>query len=551
MIGMGFWTLAGEITDANDALLIILGYTRTEFLSQKPHWIDITPPEYHSLDQQALAQIRHSGVCIPYEKEYIRQDGTRVPILCGGAAFEDTTESGVFFVLDLSERKRTEAERRQIEQERDRLLQLERAACAEAEAANRVKDEFLMVLSHELRTPLNPILGWARLLKMRQFTPGMVTHALETIERNALHQAHLIEDLLDVSRILQGKLSLNCCPVDLVEVIQGAIASVQLAADAKSIVITTQLDTTVRPVLGNAARLQQVVWNLLSNAVKFTPEGGQVEVQLQEIRSAEKEIKNHEVLESEDLTNHPPVSHPPATELTFKPFSISHSPSPSPPYAQITVTDTGKGIEASFIPYVFDYFRQSDSTTTRASGGLGLGLAIARHLVELHGGSITAASDGTGRGAAFTVQLPIPIEARKPESIPPDNTAPGVQLQGKQILVVGAEDDARELIAVILEQAGAEVVAVDSVAASLEALARSQPDVLVSSIDLLRENEYELLQRLRLWFQEFGEEIPVVALTTYAEEIDLQEALTIGVQHILSSSIEPHALIAAIAQAMG
>ncbi|HEY9661244.1 MAG TPA: hybrid sensor histidine kinase/response regulator, partial [Allocoleopsis sp.] len=430
-------------------------------------------------------------------------------------------------------------------------LQLERAARAEAEAANRVKDEFLMVLSHELRTPLNPILGWARLLKMRQFAPGMVTHALETIERNALHQAHLIEDLLDVSRILQGKLTLNCCPVDLVEVIQGAIASVQLAADAKSIVITTQLDTTVRPVLGNAARLQQVVWNLLSNAVKFTSEGGQVEVRLQEIRSEAAEIENREVVGSGDLTNQPPVFHPHSPEPTVKPFSISHSPSPSPPYAQITVSDTGKGIEASFIPYVFDYFRQSDSTTTRASGGLGLGLAIARHLVELHGGSIAVASDGTGRGAVFTVQLPIPIEARKPEPSPPGNTAPGVRLQGRQILVVGAEDDARELIAVILEQAGAEVIAVDSVAASLEALARSQPDALVSSIDLLRENECELLQRLRLWFQEFGEEIPVVALTPYPEEIDAQTSLTMGLQHILSNAIEPQALVEAIAQAMG
>lgn len=495
MVGMGFWTVAGEITDANEALLHLLGYTREEFLAKPPHWTDLTPPEYAELDQQALEQIHQTGVCTPFEKEYIRKDGSRVPVLCGGATFQNTTESGVFFLLDLSDRK-------QIEKERDRLLQLERAARAEAEAANRVKDEFLMVLSHELRTPLNPILGWTKLLQTRQFTPSMMNHALETIERNARQQAQLVEDMLDVSRILQGKLTLNCCPVNLIEVIEGAIASVQLAAQAKSIAIKPHLDATVPLVLGNQERLQQVVWNLLSNAIKFTSHQGQVDVHLETVGKS----------------------------------------------AQVRVIDTGKGIEANFIPYVFDYFRQADSTTTRPIGGLGLGLAISRHLVELHGGTIEAASEGLGKGAIFTLRLPIPLE--EPVSVPSCATpaTPEAILQEKRILLVGAENDIRELIAVVLEQAGAEVVSVSSTNAVLEELARSQPDLLIGAIAILREHDYELTERLRLWSQEFGEEIPVVALATYADEIDPQETLTNGLQQVLPTSIEPDELVETIAR---
>lgn len=494
MIGMGFWTFAGEITAANDALLNLLGYTRDEFLAEKPRWRDLTPPEYAEIDAQAVEQIRQTGVCTPFEKEYLRKDGSRVSVLCGGATFDKAVEHGVFFLLDLSDRK-------QVEKERDRLLQLERAARAEAEAANRVKDEFLMVLSHELRTPLNPILGWTKLLKTRQFTPGMVTHALDTIERNAQQQAQLVEDLLDVSRILQGKLTLNCCPVSLIDVIQGAIASVSLSAQAKSIEIDMHLDRTVPPVLGNQERLQQVVWNLLSNAVKFTPDQGRVEVHL---------------------------------EMAGK-------------STQIRVVDTGKGIEASFIPYVFDYFRQADSTTTRSFGGLGLGLAISRHLVELHGGTIEAASEGLGKGAIFTVRLPIPPEEPGPLPACLNPTSPEGVLNEQRILLVGAKDDAHDLMVVMLEQAGALVVSATSTNTVLEELARSQPDLLIGTIAMLRETNYELTERLRLWSQEFGEEIPVVALVTYPNEVDPQEALTNGLQHLLLESMEPDQLVTAIA----
>lgn len=495
MLGMGFWTIAGEITEANDALLTLLGYTQEQFLAENPRWTALTPPEYAEIDEQALEQIRRTGICAPFEKEYLRRDGSRVPVLCGAAAFHEMAESGVFFLLDLSDRK-------QIEKERDRLLQLERAARAEAEAASRVKDEFLMVLSHELRTPLNPILGWTKLLKTRQFAPGMVNHALDTIERNAQQQAQLVEDLIDVSRILQGKLMLNCCPVNLVEVIEGALSSVQLSAQAKAITLETHLDTTVPLILGNQERLQQVVWNLLSNAVKFTPNDGRVDVYL---------------------------------------TSVDKS-------AQIQVVDTGKGIDASFLPYVFDYFRQADGSTTRFFGGLGLGLAISRHLVELHGGTIEAASDGTGKGAIFTVRLPIPPE--EPVSTP-DFSSPETSrglLSQKRILLLKDEDDTRELIAVVLEQTGAVVVPVTTAQMVLEELARSQPDLLIAAIAHLRENNYELPQQLRLWSQEFGEAIPVVALASYPDEIDAQEALANGLQHVLPDSIAPDELVRAISQ---
>ena len=255
---------------------------------------------------------------------------------------------------DITDRKVAEAER-------ERLLAGEKAAREEAERANRVKDEFLAVLSHELRTPLNPIVGWTKLLRSNRLTPEKQRYALETIERNALLQTQLIEDLLDVSGILQGKLSLNIVPVDLAAAIGAAIGTVRLSAEVKSIQISTLFAPNLGPVLGDAGRLQQVVWNLLSNAVKFTPPSGKIEV----------------VLDRVDTD------------------------------AQITVTDTGKGIEPDFLPYVFDYFRQADSTMTRKFGGLGLGLAIVRHLLELHGGTVTSESAGEGQGATFTVRIPL------------------------------------------------------------------------------------------------------------------------------------------------
>jgi PAS domain S-box-containing protein len=369
-----------------------------------------------------------------------------------------------------------------------------------AQQANRVKDEFLAVLSHELRSPLNPILGWAKLLQNRKLDEARTVAALATIERNAKLQAELIEDLLDVSRILQGKLSLNMAPVDLVCTIQAAMETVRLAAEAKSIHIRTELQGATGKILGDSARIQQVIWNLLSNAVKFTPAQGQVTVRLEQIENQ----------------------------------------------AQITVSDTGKGISPDFLPYVFDYFRQADSATTRKFGGLGLGLAIVRHLVELHGGTIQVESQGEGMGATFMVKLP--LMPTQPE-INQNRVEPArdLNLTGVKILVVDDDADTRDYITFLLEQAGAKVMAVASANEAFTLLVQSKPDLLLSDIGMPEMDGYMLLRQVRTLPPERGGNIPAIALTAYAGEINQQKALAAGFQLHLSKPIEPTELVSAIA----
>ncbi|AFZ19991.1 PAS domain S-box protein [Allocoleopsis franciscana] len=402
-------------------------------------------------------------------------------------------------VLDVTERKRAE-------QEREQLLKREQAARAESEAArsaaetaNRIKDEFLAVLSHELRSPLNPILGWSRLLQTRKFDAAKTAEALATIERNAKLQAELIEDLLDVSRILRGKLSLNITSVALTSTIQAAMETVRLAAEAKSIQMSTKLEPQVGKVSGDASRLQQVVWNLLSNAIKFTPPGGRVDIQLERIDS----------------------------------------------YAQIVVSDTGKGIPVDFLPHVFDYFRQADATTTRKFGGLGLGLAIVRHLVELHGGTVQADSAGEGQGATFTVRLPLLLSPPQSDQ-DSEQPEPSLDLQGIEILVVDDDIDTREFVAFLLEQYGAQVTAVGTAGEALAALSQSVPDVLLSDIGMPEMDGYMLMQKVRTLPPEQGGQIPAIALTAYAGEINYQQALSAGFQSHLSKPVEPAELVALV-----
>jgi PAS domain S-box-containing protein len=393
---------------------------------------------------------------------------------------------------DITDRKVAEAER-------ERLLAGEKAAREEAEQANRVKDEFLAVLSHELRTPLNPIVGWTKLLRSNRLTPEKQRYALETIERNALLQTQLIEDLLDVSGILQGKLSLNIVPVDLAEAIGAAIGTVRLSAEVKSIQISTQFAPNLGPVLGDAGRLQQVVWNLLSNAVKFTPPGGKIEV----------------VLDRVDTD------------------------------AQITVTDTGKGIEPDFLPYVFDYFRQADSTMTRKFGGLGLGLAIVRHLLELHGGTVKSESAGEGQGATFTVRIPLmPVQPQtSPAAAGPEQS---FNLSGIKVLAVDDDADARDLVVFLLENSGASVTAVSNAADALAVLTQSVPDLLLSDIGMPDTNGYLFLQQVRALPKDQGGLVPAIALTAYAGEIDYQQALAAGFQRHLSKPLDPQKLVQTI-----
>jgi PAS domain S-box-containing protein len=376
----------------------------------------------------------------------------------------------------------------------------------QAQEANRIKDEFLAVLSHELRSPLNPILGWVRLLQNGKLDVPRQAEALATIERNARLQTQLIEDLLDISRIMQGKLTLTAAPVSLTSVISAAMETVRLAAEAKQIQILLDLDTGVAPVSGDAARLQQVVWNLLTNAVKFTSNGGQVKVELRQL---------HQL-------------------------------------AQIRVIDTGQGIDPKFLPHVFEYFRQADSTTTRKFGGLGLGLAIVRQIVEMHGGTVKAESLGDNQGATFTVQLPLlgsresAVGSRETPTHSPRRT-PHSPLADLDILVVDDDDDTRELQAFLLEQRGARVTAVASGLEALQALDQFIPDVIVSDIGMADMDGYMLMQQIRSRSPSQGGQVPAIALTAYARDFDQQKARQAGFQTHITKPVEPEALVEAIA----
>jgi PAS domain S-box-containing protein len=439
--------------------------------------------------------------------------------------------------------------------------------------ANRIKDEFLAVLSHELRTPLNPILGWASILRSRQCDAVTTTRALEIIERNAKIQIQLIEDLLDVSRILQGKVSLAMAPVDLTATVEAALETVQLAAKAKSINLQfTILDpeskpieldiqqsgislTSVTPesseyskfkpqnskfqVLGDASRLQQVLWNLLSNAVKFTPLGGRVDVSLSVIKEGGKSTDE-------------------SGAATEQASTVAHSfPQPVIEYVQIQVRDTGDGISSQFLPHVFEYFRQADSSTTRTVGGLGLGLAIAHHLIQLHGGTIQAYSPGTGQGATFSVRLPL-LKGDQCGGIRDENyfQLPFPQprsspLSGLRILVVDDEKDTLEFLQFLLEQYGGVVMPAASGAEAFSALEQWQPDVLLSDIAMPEEDGFMLLHRVRALGVEAGGNIPAIALTAHAREEDRERALSEGFQKYLAKPIKPSDLIATVAEVAG
>jgi signal transduction histidine kinase/DNA-binding response OmpR family regulator len=404
-------------------------------------------------------------------------------------------------------------ERKQAEEERSKLLVREQAARAEAEAANRTKDEFLATLSHELRTPLTAVLGWAHLLRSGKLTDETAANALETIERNARAQSQLIDDLLDVSRIITGKLSLDTRAIELGPIVEAAINSVRPAAQAKNIQLHADLNQATGLVAGDASRLQQVVWNLFSNSIKFTPQNGRVNVRLKRSNS----------------------------------------------HAEITVSDTGQGISPEFLPHVFDRFRQADGTTTRTHGGLGLGLAIVRHLVELHGGTVHADSAGAGQGATFTVNLPLIntdvdySEAERAHSTPVDGetTASYSLLDGLRVLVVDDEVDTRDLIAAVLVRVGAEVQTASTAHEALQALERWVPDVLVSDIGMPDEDGYTLIKKVRELDAKQPGWIPALALTAYASVEDRMRALSAGFQMHMTKPLDPAELVAVVASLCG
>ncbi|HEY9769758.1 MAG TPA: PAS domain-containing protein [Coleofasciculaceae cyanobacterium] len=756
VVGIMFGDIYGAIYEANDELLRIVGYTREDLEAERLSWVDITPPEWLPLDEQAIAEARDRGACTPYEKEYIRQDGSRVSVLIGYSLIGEAREESVVFIVDLSNRKQAEAavrestarlkflleaaqfgdwdlnlsdrtasrslrhdkifgyesllpewtyemfldhvlpeareeinrqyqsainsnepwdfecrirraddqvrwiwvsgyiyqnqgeatwmlglvaditdrkqaeealresesrfqlatraitgliydwnvqtghiyrsegllrlvgvhpeaalptadwwterinpedqarshfdwkaafaangtlqdsysveyrvrhadghwvyvwdrgcllrdasgqvirvvgstadisERVQIERDRERILQQEQAARKEAEKANRIKDEFLAVLSHELRSPLNPILGWSQLLLTGRLNATQTAEALQTIRRNATLQSQLIEDLLDVSRILRGKLALNVVPVPLARMITAALETVRLAAQAKNIQIQTVFSSDVIEVSGDAGRLQQIVWNLLSNAVKFTPNGGRVEVRLTQIDCQ----------------------------------------------AQIQVSDTGKGIAPDFLPYVFERFRQEDGATTRQFGGLGLGLAIAHQLVELHGGSVFVDSAGEDQGATFTIRLPLFESQGQEKELNLDSSSIlrplSLPLAGMRILVVDDEPDSRDFVVFVLEQAGADTLAMSSASEALQSIQHNKPDLLVSDIGMPEMDGYMLIDYIRNQLPPQYRDLLAIALTAYAGEANERQVLQAGFHQHLAKPIDPSVLVAVV-----
>ncbi len=390
-----------------------------------------------------------------------------------------------------------------------RLLKLERTARQAAEESNRLKDEFLATVSHELRTPLTAILGWSRLLEDGSLDDGVKDQAIETICRNAKSQAQIVDDILDVSRVITGNLYLDLHPLELAPVVKNAINVVHPTADAKGIRIEAHLDATPAMVSGDANRLQQVIWNLLSNAVKFTDSGGRVVVKLSQTGST----------------------------------------------VRITVSDTGQGISREFMPYVFDRFRQADSTTTRQHGGLGLGLAIARHLVEIHGGTIQAESAGEGRGATFTINLPMIESGVRAAAVFTEGreqsgaVATPQLLSGVNVLLVDDDSDTLKLMTTALTRRHANVTAVSSAGEAIQAIQRRRPDVLVSDIAMPGEDGYGLIEKVRSLESDEAENIPAVAITAYAKDEDRERALSSGFQIYLAKPVEVAELISVVARA--
>jgi CheY-like chemotaxis protein/two-component sensor histidine kinase len=378
------------------------------------------------------------------------------------------------------------------------------------EEANRVKDEFLATVSHELRTPLTAMLGWVQMMRSGALPAHKHARALEVIERNAKSQQQLIEDLLDVSRIITGKLRLEVTSVELGDVVAAAIEAIRPAAESKSLRLHAILDTDIGPLVGDAQRLQQVVWNLLSNAVKFTPKGGHIHIILRRAGSS----------------------------------------------AELQVRDTGQGISPDFLPHVFERFQQAEVGTSRKHGGLGLGLSIVRHLVELHGGTIEAFSEGEGLGALFTVRLPIsplrkePVPALAPVApLKESDCPPGVE--GIRVLVVDDEPDVREVVATMLERCGVRVSLAASVPEAMDVLRRERPDVLISDIGMPEEDGYALIRKVRALPVESGGRVPALAMTAYARMEDRTRALLAGYQMHLPKPIEPTELLVVVATLAG
>ena len=494
----------GVVTYWNSQAEATFGWARDEAMGQRLSDM-IIPPELREAHEQGRERFFETGegpmLNRRVEVEAQRKDGSRIPVelaitVIKGWGFYRFSA----FCRDISLRRAADAER-------NRLLE-------EAREANRMKDEFLAMLSHELRTPLSAIVGWAHMLRTGGLDEATVTRAIETIDRNAKVQNQLIEDILDVSRIVAGKFHLDMRNVDLVRVLEGAIDTVSPTAAAKGVEVRTELDPVVRPccpAIGDPDRLQQVVWNLLTNAIKFTPRGGTVTVALRRVDD--------------------------------------------PPEFEVVVRDTGIGITRDFLPHIFERFRQ-EGTGTRRQGGLGLGLSIVRHIVEMHGGTAKAESAGEGQGAVFTVRLPVIEAAAEGQRVPPvsrEDTGldQSPRLDGVRVLVIEDEPDARHLLAAVLQKRGARVFMASSGAEALDLLQRERPDVLLSDIALQDMDGYELIKKVRGLSAEMGGRTPAAALTGYGRLEDRMRALSAGFQLHAAKPVEPPELVAVVASLAG
>jgi PAS domain S-box-containing protein len=517
LAGIAECDATGKFTMVNRRLCDITGYPEAELLKMGPG--DILHPDDLQRILGLKRRLLETGESFGDEHRFVRKDGSEVWVNIHVAPVRDArgaVEKAVAVAIDITDRKRAESEREQ-------LLKQEKAARAEAQAANQSKDEFLTVVSHELRSPLNSILGYARLLRTRSADQSHIKQTVEIIERNGRMQLQLIEDLLDTARIISGKLKLEVQPVALVGVITAALEAVRPAAQAKGIEMVSDIDSLAGQITGDAGRLQQVVWNLLSNAIKFTARSGRVELRMERV---DNQIR-------------------------------------------ITVSDTGKGIEPEFLPFVFDRFRQSDSSSARRFGGLGLGLSLVKQLVELHGGTVEASSDGPGCGATFTVALPqshaqtgfvathqpravAQREVRMEGAIPLDEVP---SLAGVRVLVVDDQEEARQLLKETLGECGAQVTAVSSGVEALAVLADppegERPSVLILDINMPGEDGYKALERVRALEAERGvllsDQIPAIALTALGRSEDRLKALAAGFRMHVAKPVEPAELAMVIA----
>jgi PAS domain S-box-containing protein len=494
-----------KITDVNPFMMELLGYSRDEFTGKELWEIGLFSDKEQS--QAVFRELQRTGY-IRYEDLPLQsRHGERREVeFISNVYMEGDHQVIQCNIRDITEHKRAQEDRRLL---LESALESAQAARAEADIANTIKDEFLAILSHELRTPLSSILGWSNLLETGSLDEQTSKRAVQTIVRNARAQRQLIDDLLDTSRIITGKLRLEVRPVELAPIIETVVEGVRPAAEARSIHLQIALDPRTGPISGDPDRLQQIIWNLLTNAIKFTPKGGRVQVRLGRIAS----------------------------------------------HVEFAISDTGEGIAPELLLHVFDRFRQSDSSSTRRHSGLGLGLSIVRQLVELHGGTVTAESPGAGKGTTFKVILPLMSVHHEPSDVEMTRNVIGINaltdrqpsLNDLRVLVLDDEPDARELVAAVLTASGAEVVTVGSAREALAEMERQRFDVLVSDIGLPEMDGYALISKVRQLPTERGGRIPAAALTAYAGLEDRMRVLSAGYQMHVPKPVEPAELTTVVA----